>query len=74
MRLGGTTTQYSRQHPRCFPRPQPPRAPTGFLGPPIAFWSLLVVLPSSNPVGPSGQLLILASPPFTDEKTEAQKG
>lgn len=40
----------------------------------MAFWDLLATGSSSYPIGPSAQLLILASPPFTDEETEAQKG
>lgn len=72
---GGPLPQHSRPPPwLCFPRLQPREAPTGSWGPPIAFWDLLAVGSSSNPIGPSGQLLILASPPFIDEETEAQKG
>ena len=72
---GEPLPQHSRPPPwLCFPRLQPQEAPTVSWGPPIAFWDLLAVGCSSNPIGLFGQLLILASHPFTDEETEAQKG
>lgn len=67
---GEPLPQHSRLHPGCVSQDSSPRLP----GPPMAFWDLLATGSSAYPIGPSAQLLILASPPFTDEETEAQKG